>query len=1239
MKKVAVFYFLVLFLILVYRNNSFSASKIYWDVPEYDQNDFNGSCTGDCAPTAAGMVLGWYDNRGWPRLVPYGSNNFSQNPLGVKDMVSELSNNMGYVCNSGTPANWWVSNQGNGISTTVSSLDPTANFWTNEDEWVWYSTLKSEIDSYGPQIFETRDSLTYYYGSSNSGTTNFHAMTMIGYDDGGYYYGTSASWVVVNMGWGATTSPAYINFAATGDLYAVRVRSGGTPSPDDDDSYEDNDSQSYAKTITSPFSSSSLKCNDDDWFKLSSVAAGATINVTITFTHSNGDLDLHLYNSSSSKVAYSESSSNQEVISYTVPSAGDYYIKVYGYNGATNSYSMSINIIAPCTDSYEPNDSSTSSYGPLTSGSSYNGKICSSTDVDWFKVGISSPGTISFSLTVPSSNDYDLELYSPSGTFITGSYGGTGSNESISYTTSTTGTYYIRVYGYNGSYNTTSSYTLTYNVTVSDTTAPTIPGSLSATAVSSSQINLSWSASTDSGGSGLAGYKIERCTGSGCTSFTQIATTASTSYSNTSLSASTTYTYRVRAYDNAGNNSGYSSTASATTQAAADTTPPTGSFNINSGAGYTTSTSVTLSLSASDAVGVTGYYVSTSSSTPSASASGWTAISSTTNYSSNVSYTLSSGDGTKTLYAWYKDAAGNVSSTYSDSIVLDTTAPTDGTLTATSGNAQILLSWSGFSDAGSGIGSYKLVYSTSGTPTSCSSGTQIYSGTSTFYTHTSLTNGMTYYYRVCATDNTNNTSTGATASATPYTSYTLTITKTGTGTGVVTSSPSGINCGADCSENYSSGTNVTLTTTPDVSSNFTGWSGACTGTGTCTVTMNANKSVTATFSIKTYTITATAGSNGTISPSGAVTVNYGANKTFTMTPNTGYQVADVLVDGVSVGVQTTYTFTNVTANHTISVNFALIPPGLSCSDGGNIQCFERVDDGSDSSNLDTSNKPKVDLEYQFKVTVKDSTGAQPQYVMLYMTQRNNPVPGDFYVYDLVCTGNYSTGADCTYDMKLGPVESKFYFEAKMADGTILTFPSSGYITGPQIELLNGYTMVGPSRNISTANLDGSQAFGNSTVYRWVSIGLPSGSNYNGSYALVNSPAFPVQPGEGYFVKKETSTSLPTLETYGDVATTYATYEITLGVGWNIISNPYNKNIKLSDINVQKGTDTPVTWSSAVGSGWLYNAIYYYKGSDWGSTYAWEKSGGSPDATLIPWLSYWVYVQKDDDTYKLIITKP
>lgn len=82
----------------------------------------------------------------------------------------------------------------------------------------------------------------------------------------------------------------------------------------------------------------------------------------------------------------------------------------------------------------------------------------------------------------------------------------------------------------------------------------------------------------------------------------------------------------------------------------------------------------------------------------------------------------------------------------------------------------------------------------------------------------------------------------------------------------------------------------------------------------------------ATYTIlNTYTITASAGANGSISPSGSVSVTQGNNQTFTISPNAGYAVASVTVDGASVGAVTSYTFTNVQANHTISATFAAVP--------------------------------------------------------------------------------------------------------------------------------------------------------------------------------------------------------------------------------------------------------------------------------------------------------------------------
>lgn len=99
-----------------------------------------------------------------------------------------------------------------------------------------------------------------------------------------------------------------------------------------------------------------------------------------------------------------------------------------------------------------------------------------------------------------------------------------------------------------------------------DTQAPTTPTNLSATAVSSSQVTLGWTASTDD--VGVTSYLVERCQGNGCSNFGQIATPPANSYSDTGLSPSTSYSYRVRAQDAAPNFSPYSIPASAIIPAA-----------------------------------------------------------------------------------------------------------------------------------------------------------------------------------------------------------------------------------------------------------------------------------------------------------------------------------------------------------------------------------------------------------------------------------------------------------------------------------------------------------------------------------------------------------------------------------------------------------------------------------------------------------------------------------------------
>jgi chitodextrinase len=172
-----------------------------------------------------------------------------------------------------------------------------------------------------------------------------------------------------------------------------------------------------------------------------------------------------------------------------------------------------------------------------------------------------------------------------------------------------------------------------------DTTPPSVPAGLSATAASSSQINLAWSASTDN--VGVTGYNVYKNT-------VKIATTASPSYSATGLSSSTNYSFAVSAYDAAGNTSLLSNTVSATTQASTDTTPPSVPAGLSAAA--VSSSQINLSWSAStDNVGVTGYKVY-KNGTQIATATGTSYSDTGLNPSTTYSYSVSA-----------YDAAGNTS--------------------------------------------------------------------------------------------------------------------------------------------------------------------------------------------------------------------------------------------------------------------------------------------------------------------------------------------------------------------------------------------------------------------------------------------------------------------------------------------------------------------------------------------------------------------------------------------------
>ncbi|TLY01990.1 MAG: fibronectin type III domain-containing protein, partial [Thaumarchaeota archaeon] len=290
--------------------------------------------------------------------------------------------------------------------------------------------------------------------------------------------------------------------------------------------------------------------------------------------------------------------------------------------------------------------------------------------------------------------------------------------------------------------------------------APSPPTGLVATAVSSSQIGLTWTAPTDNGGSAITGYKIERSTDGGTTWSALVNTCGtSTSCSDTGLPHTTTFTYRVSAINSVGTGSP-STTASAATLAVAPS-PPTGLA-----ASASSSSQISLSWTAPTDNGgsaITGYKIERSTD-------GGTTWSTLVANTGNTATTYSDTGLTHTTTYTYRVSAINSIGTSSASSVASATTPiaapsppTGLTATAAS-SSQVSLTWTAPADnGGSAITGYKIERSTDGgtTWTTLVANT---GNTAATYSDTGLTRATAYSYRVSAINSAGTGSLSITAS-------------------------------------------------------------------------------------------------------------------------------------------------------------------------------------------------------------------------------------------------------------------------------------------------------------------------------------------------------------------------------------------------------------------------------------------------------------------------------------------
>jgi chitodextrinase len=287
---------------------------------------------------------------------------------------------------------------------------------------------------------------------------------------------------------------------------------------------------------------------------------------------------------------------------------------------------------------------------------------------------------------------------------------------------------------------------------VLDTVAPSAPGALTATASGSTQINLAWGAATDN--VGVAGYRVERCAGAGCSTFAQIATPTATGFGDTGLTAGTSYSYRVRANDAAGNLGGYTNVASATTTAP-DTTPPGAPPALSATAASATQINLSWT-AATDNVGVTGYRVERCQGDGCTAFAQIFTLSGTTFNNTGLTASTSYSYQVRAI-----DAAGNLGpySSVASATTLaapDTTAPTapTGLSAKAAGSAQVDLAWTASTD-NVGVTGYQILRCTGST---CTTFAQVGTSTLTSFSNTGLTASTTYRFRVRAVDAAGNVS-------------------------------------------------------------------------------------------------------------------------------------------------------------------------------------------------------------------------------------------------------------------------------------------------------------------------------------------------------------------------------------------------------------------------------------------------------------------------------------------------
>jgi len=489
--------------------------------------------------------------------------------------------------------------------------------------------------------------------------------------------------------------------------------------------------------------------------------------------------------------------------------------------------------------------------------------------------------------------------------------------------------------------------------------------------------------------------------------------------------------------------------------------------------------------------------------------------------------------------------------------------------------ADVTVAWDANSE--SDLAGYIFYYGTS-------SGNYTFSedvGSTTSYTAMNLTAGETYYFAAKAYDTANNESTYSQELV-----HTIPVPNSAPNT---PAQPSGQSDGY-VQSTYSYDTSATDPDGDLLSYRFdwgdasiSAWGGAYfrthayTAVGTYCLKAQAQDTHAATsawsaclnvaIDIQKHTITASAGLNGSISPAGPVAVNNGADQSFSISPDQDYRIADIVVDGSSVGSSTTYVFNNVDQGHTIEAIFVLDnqPPVSRVGADQAVAVTATVQlDGSGSSDIDGDTLSNawsiISRPGGSNASLSNAAAVNPSFVA--------DAAGNYVVQLIVNDGTVNSHADT--------VTISTQNSAPLADAG-----------------------ADQTRHVTdTVQLDGSGSSdmdGNSLSYTWSFASRPDGSNAALSDARAVKPTFDIDVAGTYtvqlIVNDGTVNSVPdtvaiSTENSAPVADAAADQAVRIndkvqldGSGssdvdgdiltylWSFVAKPAGSNAALSDTNV------------------------------------------------------------------------